>query len=111
MQLPTVFGETSLFTKQGNSCYSGVICFISTIATYRAKAWSYSVFYVFLFFAVDILPNGNQQTDLMSIDSLSTVTGILLANEKTPETIFIPSFSCTVNCIRIQYVHIYSVIG
>lgn len=33
----------------------------------------------------DILPNGNGQTDLMSIDSLSTVTEMLPANEKTPD--------------------------
>lgn len=57
----------------------------SHIQNYSAEPLSILCFAFFFFFAVDILPNSNQQTDLMSIDSLSTVTGMLLVNEKTPE--------------------------
>lgn len=64
------------------------------------------------FFVVDILSNGNQQNRFnerrLTKYSKRNVTG---EQENSRETIFIPSFSCPVNCIRIQYVHIYSVIG
>lgn len=69
--------------------------------------------FCFSFLAVNVLPSGNQQTDLTSTGWLSTGTETVPANEKTPErqTVFIPSFSCTVDCIRIQCMHVYSVTG
>jgi len=107
--MPTVFGETwLLLTERGNNCYSG---FIDIVLPLWPHTEPLSVL-CFPFFAVGILPNGNQQTDLMSIDSLSTVTSSVTGEgENSRETVFIPSFSCTVNCIRVQCVHSYSVIG
>lgn len=40
----------------------------------------------FSFLAVNVLPSGNQQTDLRSTGWLSTGTETVPANEKTPET-------------------------
>lgn len=88
MQIPIVFGRPhSLLNKEITVTVDSFIFYFhcSHIQNCHTDPLSISCF---PFFAVDILPNGNQQTDLMSIDSLSTVTGMLLANEKTPERQF-----------------------